>query len=319
MAKFVTGKDLEDAVYDIIFEAKKQLLIVSPFIKLDEYFKQKVFNKHKINADLQLTVVFGKNEHAPERSFNKVDFDYFKEFPNVSVVYVPTLHAKYYANESRGVVTSINLYDHSFQNNIEFGVISESGLINIGSNSIDKDAWIMSMKVIADGYAVFIKTPNFKKKLFGKDYVGSTIKVDYTNELINGKFFPKVNVFQHANEEFVDITVDVERQSRESFEQQKQSESKPNNVNESKSNQYSPRGYSQASGKTISASKIAERYGVTVAQVNQIAQNNGWIDNYNNITQLGYQAGLELKNYMGKDYVAYPENHEGFLKIKNGF
>ena len=57
------------------------------------------------------------------------DFDYFKEFKNISIVYVPTLHAKYYANESKGVITSLNLYDYSFKNNIEFGVVSERSLL----------------------------------------------------------------------------------------------------------------------------------------------------------------------------------------------
>ena len=46
MTKFLTGQELEDAIYDIIWDAKKTLLIVSPFIKLDDYFK-KLFHKHK--------------------------------------------------------------------------------------------------------------------------------------------------------------------------------------------------------------------------------------------------------------------------------
>ena len=40
MNKFITGENLENAVYEIIWEAKKNLLIVSPFIKLDKYLKK---------------------------------------------------------------------------------------------------------------------------------------------------------------------------------------------------------------------------------------------------------------------------------------
>ena len=44
MAKFITGENLENAVYEIIWEAESNLLIVSPFIKLDDYFKR-LFDK----------------------------------------------------------------------------------------------------------------------------------------------------------------------------------------------------------------------------------------------------------------------------------
>lgn len=136
MAKFLIGKDLNDAVYDIIYDAKKILLIISPYIRLDQYFKKEVFDTHKGNADLQIIIAFGKNPSDIQRSFKFEDFDYFKEFPNISIVYIPNLHAKYYANDNKGLITSINLYDYSFKNNIEFGVLFESNrLIN---DKVDK-------------------------------------------------------------------------------------------------------------------------------------------------------------------------------------
>src|SRR5664280_451376 len=111
MAKFLSGKDLDDAICNIIFEAKSRLLIISPFIKLDEYFRKAVFDKHQGNADLSIVIVFGKNEKQINKSFNSDDFEYFKKFPNISIVYAPNLHAKYYANERQSLITSINLYD----------------------------------------------------------------------------------------------------------------------------------------------------------------------------------------------------------------
>lgn len=57
MAKFITGNDLEKVVYDIIWEAKNMLLIVSPYIKLDDYFK-KLFDKHANNPKVHLLIVF---------------------------------------------------------------------------------------------------------------------------------------------------------------------------------------------------------------------------------------------------------------------
>src|SRR5688572_17042033 len=120
MAKFITGEELEKAVYDIIWDATETLMIVSPFIKLDDYFKR-LFDKHINNPKIHFIIVFGKNEGEVSKSLSNSDFDYFKKFLNISVIYVPHLHAKYYGNESKGVITSINLHDYSFKNNIEFG------------------------------------------------------------------------------------------------------------------------------------------------------------------------------------------------------
>ncbi len=63
----------------------------------------------------------------------------------------------------KGVITSINLHDYSFTNNIEFGVSTENKLINNilpqFSTNIDKDAWETSMAIAEDNEAVFIKRP----------------------------------------------------------------------------------------------------------------------------------------------------------------
>ena len=86
MSKFITGKELEDAVYNTIWEAQNTLLIVSPFIKLDTYFR-KLFDKHLNSPNLHIMIVFGKNEGNVDRSMKKEDFDYFKNFMNVSIIY----------------------------------------------------------------------------------------------------------------------------------------------------------------------------------------------------------------------------------------
>ena len=136
MAKFLTGKELEGAITDIIYEAKDNLLIVSPYVKLDDYFK-KLFSKHIDNPEVHIMILFGKNEGKLNKSLSFSDFDFFKSFPNITIIYVPNLHAKYYGNESKGITTSINLYDYSFINNIEFGVYRETGLRDKFNGSFD--------------------------------------------------------------------------------------------------------------------------------------------------------------------------------------
>lgn len=196
MAKFITGKDLEEAVYNIIWEAEQTLLIVSPYIKLDDYFK-KLFDKHINNPKLHFIIVFGKNEGEISRSMSKVDFDYFKIFLNISVIYVPNLHAKYYGNELKGVITSINLYDYSFKNNIEFGVYSEVSLFNKLTTTTDQEAWSTSLQIAENNEAVFIKRPVYEKKIFsallGKNYIKSEILYDITD-----KFYGTYGNYNHS-------------------------------------------------------------------------------------------------------------------------
>jgi len=181
MAKFLTGEELENAICGIIRGAKEKLVIVSPFIKLDDYFIQ-IFEPQSQNSQLHLLVVFGKNEQDKSKSLNRNDFEFFKKFPNVSIIYVANLHAKYYGNESKGVLTSINLYDHSFKNNIEFGIFSENSILDKIKNSSDNDAWYECLKIADQGEPVYIKRPVFKKKNFiGKDYINSTVLLDNTD------------------------------------------------------------------------------------------------------------------------------------------
>ncbi|WZL89787.1 phospholipase D family protein [Salinimicrobium sp. 3283s] len=186
MSQFLTGKDLEDCVYNIIWEAEKTLLIVSPYVKLDNYFKE-LFDRHEANPKLHIVLVFGKNEMNVKRSMRAEDFEFFKKFPNVSIVYVPNLHAKYYGNEKKGIITSINLYDYSFKNNIEFGVYSEQSLINrLSSSTSDLDAWNKCTEIAFNNEVVFAKRPIYKnKKLLinlGKDYVKSEVLLDATDK-----------------------------------------------------------------------------------------------------------------------------------------
>lgn len=185
MSKFITGKELENAVYNIIWDAKQVLLIVSPFIKLDDYFK-KLFNNHVNNPKLHLLLVFGKNENAVKKSMSMSDFDYFKQFPNVSIIYVSNLHAKYYGNENEGVITSINLYDYSFINNIEFGVYSEEGFLDRFKQSADQDAFNACIEIAESHEVVFIKRPVYENRRLivnlGKNYIKSDILHDSTNQ-----------------------------------------------------------------------------------------------------------------------------------------
>ena len=109
--------------------------------------------------------MFGKNETEIKKSLSEADFAFFKKFPYISIVYVPNLHAKYYGNESKGVVTSINLYDYSFKNNIEFGIYTQHrDLLNRKSSAVDDAAWEECMRIATENEVAFIRRPVYEHK-----------------------------------------------------------------------------------------------------------------------------------------------------------
>jgi len=293
MAKFISGKKLDDAICDTIHNAKKRLLLVSPYIKLDGYFR-KLFDKHRSNADLHIIIAFGKNKNDPSRSFSREDFDFFKEFPFISVIYVPDLHAKYYANESRGVITSINLYDYSFKNNIEFGVLCETTLI--GGDSLDKEAWDATMEILATNNAVFIRRPMHKKGWFGltKNYRGSKDEFDQTNKLLSGKPLEEMKVFDFTEGTLVDDKTEPTRMTREQFEQVEMEQETPIRVNVN-------------NAKLVSATVLGKPKNKSYKEVKAVLQTKGFIGE-DTITTKGLSAGLQLKKSReGNEYIVYPE------------
>jgi len=226
MSKFITGKVLEEKITDIIWGAERNLLIVSPFIKLDDYFK-KLFDRQLTNHSLHLIVVFGKNEGQIQKSLGIDDFEYFKKFPNISIVYAANLHAKYYGNESCGVITSINLYDASFKNNIEFGVYSEQNILSNFSTNLDMDAWKESLAIAKGSEVVFIKRPVYEKKmLLANRFVESRILEDRTAKFYGFQRMPDSNFKKQLDEYpevlFVETNYLSEKPTRENLQVQSQ-------------------------------------------------------------------------------------------------
>lgn len=237
MSKFVTGRALADVVYDILFEAKQQLVLVSPYIKLDDYFRE-ILDRHAHNPELELIVVFGKNEGNVARSVSRIDLEYFAKFSHVTLVYAPTLHGKYYGNESKGVVTSINLYDYSFQNNIEFGVCTENTqLINklLDRRTLDGQAFEQAMQVASSHDVIFVRRPVYKLRtglmaklagasFSGKDYLEPMVLFDAIGELLNNQNFPSYRIIEFPKQIKYEETVYQVRPTREEVEARYQSQ-----------------------------------------------------------------------------------------------
>ncbi len=188
MADFFTGKALDEKLTDIIWKANKELIILSPFIRLDEYCK-KIFSKLKNSPELEIILVFGKNEGETQRSLNQDDLEFFKDFENIVIIYCNNLHAKYYSNESEALLTSLNLLGKSMTGNVEYGISFPNSKLTI--DKLYSDSMNSTNEVIKSNPCVFVKRPLYKKTNLGlsKKHLGHKVLFDETNALYRNRNF----------------------------------------------------------------------------------------------------------------------------------
>jgi len=114
MAKFLTTKGIAAKIEEIIRGAETKAIIVSPYLQISDSFFQRL--KVADNSGVTVYIVYGKDDLNPSQWSKLNQLDHIKLF------FVDNLHAKCYFNESEMVITSMNFYEYSEQNNIEMGI-----------------------------------------------------------------------------------------------------------------------------------------------------------------------------------------------------
>lgn len=182
MPEFLTSYDLNAKIASVIKNAEENLILISPYIKFSKPIKrdlEQLIDKPMV----RLVIVFGKNSDDYFKSLSKVDFEFLKTLPNIEIRHEPELHAKAYMNDGEVILSSMNLYDYSQSNNIEFGVYGAAkGIIGkLGSSltgaSFDEKAVEFFWEVTESAQLLFKREPQFEKGgIFSSDkYVGSEI------------------------------------------------------------------------------------------------------------------------------------------------
>lgn len=178
MSQFLYGHALNASVEKIMREAEKWLILVSPYIKLNHRYIDEL-KALKARPKCRILICFGKSDGQYHKSFDTDALVFLKEMPNIKIVYDERLHAKFYANENRSLLTSMNLYDYSQDNNIEVGVESVNSSI-LKRSGLDAESWNYFNNVIDSAQVVFDRVPKFKKAVLGiiDTYVGSETIID---------------------------------------------------------------------------------------------------------------------------------------------
>lgn len=136
MADFLTTKEIAAGLQNIIQDAQRQLLLISPYIKVDRQIKERLVARADSGSELSISIIYGKEELRPQ------EWDWLKTLPAIEVKFSRYLHAKCYLNEQVALVTSMNLYDFS-EGNDEMGILVSA-----------KDDRQLYSKVLADAMRI---------------------------------------------------------------------------------------------------------------------------------------------------------------------
>lgn len=115
MAKFLNTRKAVSEIEDLIRNAEAKLILISPYLKLSKDFKELL--KYRNSKDKITTVIFGKQELNPH------EMKFLQGLRFVILKYNQDLHAKCYLNDDKMIITSLNLYEFSMNNNKEMGVL----------------------------------------------------------------------------------------------------------------------------------------------------------------------------------------------------
>ena len=114
MAKFLTTTGVSFHIEQLINKANEKLILISPFLKINDRIKQSLEDKNRMKMDIR--VVYGKNELQPDEN------NWLKSMQFIRTSFCKDLHAKCYLNEKEAIITSMNLYEFSQVNNNEMGI-----------------------------------------------------------------------------------------------------------------------------------------------------------------------------------------------------
>jgi len=116
MAKFLDGPGVQAALTDIIKNAERKLLIVSPYLKISTQTKNYLKSIDKKNVPTVIIFRTGK-------TVSDDDLAFFKELSHLKYGQCDNLHSKCYLNDKEGLITSMNLHEHFQTHNWEMGIL----------------------------------------------------------------------------------------------------------------------------------------------------------------------------------------------------
>ena len=115
MAEFLNTEKSYAALVDLINKADKKLVLISPYIKVPERLLERLKDACR-RGSVEMILVCRKEDLKPDTKAA------LAQIPRLTLRFLGNLHAKCFYNDSAMIITSLNLHEHSQQNNREMGI-----------------------------------------------------------------------------------------------------------------------------------------------------------------------------------------------------
>ena len=115
MAEFLDTQGVSYYLKKLINNSNDKLYLISPFLQLNNQLKLSLEDRHKFSIDI--IIIYGKLS-----DINPDDSKWLQSMPGIKLLFHKDLHAKCYFNEKETIITSMNLFMFSQQNNVEMGI-----------------------------------------------------------------------------------------------------------------------------------------------------------------------------------------------------
>ncbi len=133
-------EEIAGKILSIIKAATKELVIVSPYVQISDWDRVKQALAFILKEKKDVKIVFvtrsiydkDPTEREEENASNNRSIDELKDFEGKAKIYLASnLHSKIYYNGKQALVTSMNLFQHSAENNHEIAVYFDEDAKNI--------------------------------------------------------------------------------------------------------------------------------------------------------------------------------------------
>ena len=114
MAKFLNTTGVSYHLEELIKNTKDRLILISPYLQFHKRVKDNLENLNIQKRDIR--IIYRENKLQLEES------NWLESQIGIRTSLCDSLHAKCYMNEDEAIVTSMNLYSFSQQNNDEMGI-----------------------------------------------------------------------------------------------------------------------------------------------------------------------------------------------------
>jgi len=114
MAKFLTTSATNYYLEELIKNAKRYPVLISPYLKFNDRIVELLKDKDRLNVDTR--ILYGKRQHQSD------EIKWMNQLKSPQILYCKNLHAKCYLSENECIITSLNLHLFSQINNNEMGI-----------------------------------------------------------------------------------------------------------------------------------------------------------------------------------------------------